>query len=72
MKTWKDNYFSKEDVMRELRDTALDEITAILYDGDCAETDDAAKIQRINGVLGFLCCVEEAMRDGGRTDDADT
>lgn len=65
MKTWEENYIYKEDVKRDLRDNALDQITSIAHDIGNAEE----KVNRIIGVVDLLSFVERKMK-GDAEDDA--
>lgn len=65
MKTWEENYIYKEDVKRDLRDNALDQITSIAHGIGNAEE----KVNRIIGVVDLLGFVERKMK-GDAGDDA--
>lgn len=66
METWRDNYYNMEDITRDLRDNALDQIATIAHGiGNDAEE----KVNRIIGVIDLLSFVERKMK-GDAVDDA--
>lgn len=68
-KLWDGNYFNREDVMRNLREVALEDVRAITHNGKYS---DAEKLAMVHGIFAFLNDTEDSMVEEAPADDANT